>query len=150
MQAAACPGGVEQGPLRGTGDFPRPGLPFAPRDPTDVREGTSCGLLARAFSEMQVPAAWSGDLCEEPVTFRGSSEDVREGVEAFGARRKPRFRGNDAWRGDSRSLRGVAADGGPRVRIHLPPAQSQVRTSPRFGTGDQVFRNVRLSANTAG
>jgi hypothetical protein len=24
-----------------------------------------------------------------------------------------------------------------------------VRTSPRFGTGDQVFRNVRLSANTA-
>jgi hypothetical protein len=31
-----------------------------------------------------------------------------------------------------------------------PTAQSQVRTSPRFGTGDQVFRNVRLSANTAG
>src|ERR1700720_2116736 len=72
----------------------------------------------------RVPAAWSGDLCEEPVTFRGSSEDFPEGVEAFGGKGKPRFRGNDAWRGDSRSLRGVAADGGPRVRIHLPPADS--------------------------
>src|ERR1700737_4798713 len=60
MQAAACPGGVERGPLRGTGDFPGPGLPFAPRDPTDVREGTSCGLVARAFSEMQAPAAPCG------------------------------------------------------------------------------------------
>ena len=64
-----------------------------------------------------------------PAT-RESSEDLREGLEAFGAKRKPRFRGNDAWRGDSRSLRGVAADGGPRVRIHLPPVESQ-RT---FGT----------------
>src|ERR1700738_2999412 len=58
-----------------------------------------------------------------PAT-RESSEDLREGLEAFGAKRKPRFRGNDDWRGDSRSLRGVAADGGPRVRIHLPPAES--------------------------
>ena len=48
-----------------------------------------------------------------PAT-RESSEDLREGLEAFGAKRKPRFRGNDAWRGDSRSLRGLAADGGPR------------------------------------
>jgi hypothetical protein len=36
-----------------------------------------------------------------PAT-RESSEDLREGLEAFGAKRKPRFRGNDAWRGDSR------------------------------------------------
>ena len=62
-----------------------------------------------------------------PAT-RESSEDLREGLEAFGAKRKPRFRGNGAWRGDSRSLRGVAADGGPRVRIHLPPAGSPLRT----------------------
>jgi multidrug efflux pump subunit AcrA (membrane-fusion protein) len=27
-----------------------------------------------------------------------------------------------------RDLRGVAADGGPEVRIHLPPAESRVRT----------------------
>jgi hypothetical protein len=27
----------------------------------------------------------------------------------------------------------------PMVRIHLPPAQSQVRTSPRFGIGDKGF-----------
>jgi hypothetical protein len=32
-----------------------------------------------------------------PAT-RESSGDFREGVEAFGAKRKPRFRGNDAWR----------------------------------------------------
>ena len=29
-----------------------------------------------------------------PAT-RESSEDLREGLEAFGAKRKPRFRGND-------------------------------------------------------
>ena len=63
--------------------------------------------------QRRVPAAWSGDLSEEPVTFHGSLEDFREEVKAFGAKRKPRCRGNDAWRGDSRSLRGVAADGGP-------------------------------------
>jgi hypothetical protein len=61
-----------------------------------------------------------------PAT-RESSEDLREGLEAFGAKRKPRFRANDPWRGDSRSLRGVAADWGPRVRIHLPPADSTER-----------------------
>jgi len=66
-----------------------------------------------------------------PAT-RESSEDLREGLEAFGAKRKPRFRGNDAWRGDSRSLRGVAADGGPRVRIHLPPADSLSLSRRRF------------------
>src|ERR1700730_1130586 len=77
MQAAACPGGVERGPLRGTGDFP--------------------GKARR-------------------ISAKGSKP--------FGAKHKPRFLGNDAWRGDSRSLRGVAADGGPRVRIHLPPAES--------------------------
>ena len=99
---------------------------FCSPRPADVREGTSCRLHAHfpKCRHRPDPAAWSGDLCEEPVTFRGSSEDFREGVEAFGAKRKPRFRGNDAWRGDSRSLRGVAADGGPRVRIHLPPAAS--------------------------
>ena len=35
--------------------FRGPGLPFAPRNPTDDREGTSSRLLARAFSEMQAP-----------------------------------------------------------------------------------------------
>src|ERR1700726_1677808 len=132
MQAAACPGGVERGPLRGTGDFPGPGLPFAPRDPTDVREGTRCRLLARAFSEMQA-AACPGGVERGPLRgtgdFPGKARRISaKGSKPFGAKQKPRFLGNDAWRGDSRSLRGVAADGGLRVRIHLPPAASQVRT----------------------
>src|ERR1700720_3893032 len=77
--------------------------------------------------QRRVPAAWSGDLREEPVTFRGSAGDFREGVEAFGAKRKPRFRGNDAWRGDSRSLRGVAADGGPRDAMGRTARKWQLR-----------------------
>jgi hypothetical protein len=76
-----------------------------------------------------------------PAT-RESSEDLREGLEAFGAKRKPRFRGNDVRRGDSRSLRGVAADGGPRVRIHLPPPASLCE--PEFPGGHRINdRRVR-------
>ena len=52
--------------------------------------------------------------------------------------------------GNTKAQKSWSSRAEPEVRIHLPPAQSQVRTSPRFGTGDQVFRNVRLSANTAG
>src|ERR1700738_4066937 len=117
MQAAACPGGVERGPLRGTGDFPGPGLPFAPRDPTDVREGTSCRLLARAFSEIQAPAGPGG---VERGPLRGTGDFPGK---LGGFPRRGRSLWCEAWRGDSRSLRGVAADGGPRVRINLPPPE---------------------------
>jgi hypothetical protein len=46
-------------------------------------------VVARAFSEMQDPAAWSGDLCEEPVTFRGGDA----GVSCYGISSPPVARG---------------------------------------------------------
>src|SRR4029077_16825082 len=54
MQAPG-PGGVERDLCEEPVTFRGPGLPFAPRNPTDDREGTSCRLLARTFSEMQAP-----------------------------------------------------------------------------------------------
>jgi hypothetical protein len=45
--------------------------------------------VARAFSEMQDPAAWSGDLREEPVTFRGGDA----GVSCYGISSPPVARG---------------------------------------------------------
>ena len=52
MQAAACPGGVERGPLRGTGDFPGKlgGFP---------RRGRS--LWCEAQAEIRGNDAWRGD-----------------------------------------------------------------------------------------
>src|SRR5580693_10436803 len=44
----------------------------------DVREGTSCRLHAHfpKCRHRPDPAAWNGDLCEEPVTFRGGGAGV--------------------------------------------------------------------------
>jgi hypothetical protein len=79
--------------------FRGPGLPFAPRDPTDVREGTSCRLLARAFSRNA----------------------------GTGSRRRSRIQPAKVERSTPPlSLR--LSHGGPKVRIRLPPAKSQQRT----------------------
>jgi hypothetical protein len=55
----------------------RPGLPSAPPRPANVREGT-CRLHVHfpKSKHRRDPAAWSGDLCEEPVTFRGGGAGV--------------------------------------------------------------------------
>src|SRR5580693_7518044 len=76
MQAAACPGGVERGPLRGTGDFP--------------------GKARR-------------------ISAKGSKP--------FGAKHKPRFLGNDAWRGDSRSLSGESSTNRSSPSDRLGPGE---------------------------
>jgi len=60
--------------------------------PTDVREGTSCRLHAH-FPKCRYrpdPAAWSGDLCEEPVTFRDRHGDLAVALARLGRRRRGR------------------------------------------------------------